>query len=110
MEPPRSTASGGEPTDTTCDPDTGICGDAAAQQSATGGAVQTGGQAVGAIVPTTLDQDSGWGGQETLILVVALLTLGLVFAPAYYWRKMSTPAEATPSTSLPAPERQQVSV
>ena len=101
--------SAGAPTDTSCDPDTGICGGAAAQQSASGGAVQSGAQ-VGAIVPTTLDQDSGWGGQETLILVVALLTLGLVFAPAYYWRKMSTQADATPSTSLPAPERQQVSV
>ncbi len=101
--------SAGAPTDTTCDPDTGICGTTGAQQSASGGAVQ-GAQPVGAIVPTTLDQDSGWGGQETLILVVALLTLGLVFAPAYYWRKMSTPATETPSSTLPAPERQQVSV
>ena len=66
--------------------------------------------AVGAIVPTTLDQDSGWGGQETLMLVVALMTLGLVFVPAYYWRKMSTPDLATSAAPLAAPERQQVSV
>jgi hypothetical protein len=72
--------------------------------------VQSGGQQVGAIVPTTLDQDSGWGGQETLMLVVALLTLGLVFVPAYYWRKLSTPAGTTPAPSLPAPERQELSV
>ena len=103
--------SAGVPTDTTCDPDTGICGpDAVAQQSASGGAVQSGGQQVGAIVPTTLDQDSGWGGQETLMLVVALLTLGLVFVPAYYWRKLSTPDAAKSAASWPAPERQQVSV
>jgi phosphate transport system substrate-binding protein len=104
--------SAGVPTDTTCDPDTGLCGPAGvAQQSVGGGAVQSGGgQQVGAIVPTTLDQDSGWGGQETLMLVVALMTLGLVFLPAYYWRKMSTPEVAAPAVSLPAPERQQVSV
>ena len=103
--------SAGVPTDTTCDPDTGLCGPAgAAPQSAGGGAVQSGGQQVGAIVPTTLDQDSGWGGQETLMLVVALMTLGLVFVPAYYWRKMSTPDLATSAAPLAAPERQQVSV
>jgi phosphate transport system substrate-binding protein len=95
------------PTDTACDPDTGICGPGAAQQSG-GGATQSA-QQVGAIVPVTLDQDSGWGSQQLLILVVALLTLGLVFAPAYYWRKFSAPDKLRASASLPAPERQQVS-
>jgi hypothetical protein len=72
--------------------------------------VQAGAQQVGGIVPTTLDQDSGLGSQETLMLIVALLTLGLVFVPAYYWRKLSTP-DSTPSpAAMPAPERQQVSV
>jgi phosphate transport system substrate-binding protein len=100
----------GAPTDTTCDPDTGICGGAVTEQAASGSAVQSGGQQVGAIVPTTLDQASGWGGQETLILVVALLTLGLVFVPAYYWRKLSTPRTSPQSVSQPVPEQQQVAV
>lgn len=101
-------------TDTTCDPDTGLCGPAAVQQSGTGGAVQSAGPAVGAVLPTTLDQDSGWGGQQMLIIAVVLMTLGLVFVPAYMWRRMATPAAdatpgAAPARSLPAPERQQVS-
>jgi hypothetical protein len=86
-----------------------------AQQSASGGAVQAGGPAVGAVIPTTLDQDSGWGGQQMLIVAVVLMTLGLVFVPAYFWRRMATssvdpsaPAQAV--GALPAPDRQQVSV
>jgi phosphate transport system substrate-binding protein len=100
----------GAPTDTTCDPDTGICSGAASQQSAAGGVVQSGGQQVGGIVPSTLEQDSGLGSQETLMLIVALLTLGLVFVPAYYWRKLSTPDPTPSGAPMPAPERQQVSV
>ena len=79
-----------------CDPDTGICGPtAASQQSA--GVVTAGGQ-VGAVIPTTLDQDSGWGSSQTLMLVVVLLTLGLVFVPAYAWRKLA----AATANSQPA--------
>ena len=44
---------------------------------------------MGAIIPTTLDQNSGWGSKQTLMLIVVLFTLGLVFMPAYAWRKMS---------------------
>lgn len=69
-----------------CDPDTGICGPTA--QASSGGVVATGAQ-VGAIIPTTLDQDSGWGAQQTLMLAVALFTLGLVFVPAFAWRRMA---------------------
>ncbi len=76
-----------------CDPDTGICGPTA--QAAGGGAVASGGQ-VGAVIPTTLDQNSGWGSKQTLMLIVVLFTLGLVFIPAYAWRKM---AAAPPSPS-----------
>ncbi|HSL74723.1 MAG TPA: phosphate ABC transporter substrate-binding protein PstS [Ilumatobacteraceae bacterium] len=107
----QAVADGGiAPTDTTCDPDTGICGPGVAQQVGAGGAVQSGGQAVGAVLPTTLDQDSGWGGKQLLIVAVVLMTLGLVFVPAYVWRKMSTPPAAQTAASMPAPDRQQVSV
>jgi len=66
---------------------------------------------VGAIIPTTLNQDSGFGGKQLLILIVALFTLGLVFVPAYAWRKMAqTSATITAaSQSKPVPQ-QQVSV
>ena len=74
-----------------CDPDTGICGPAA--QASAGGVVAAGSQ-VGAIIPTTLDQNSGWGANQTLMLVVVLFTLGLVFVPAYAWRRLNQTSEA----------------
>ena len=91
-----------------CDPDTGICGTAAQTSgggvaAAGGGAVASAGQ-VGAIIPTTLDQNSGWGSKQTLMLIVVLFTLGLVFIPAYAWRKMA----ATPASQQSAPAHQSV--
>jgi len=78
----------------TCDPDTGICGpDLAAQQSGTQTA--TGAAQVGAIVPSTLDQESGWGSKQILTVLIILFTLGLVFVPAYMWRRMSNTNVAT---------------
>ena len=93
-----------------CDPDTGIGCDvfvAIAEGGGGGGAVASSGAAVGAIVPTTLDQDSGWGGKQILILLVILFTLALVFVPAVAWRKMAqVPAPAgAQSQSTPAQER-----
>ena len=105
-------------TDTTCDPDTGLCGPGAVQQTGTGGAVQSAGPVVGAVLPTTLDQDSGWGGQQMLIVAIVLMTLGLLFVPAYMWRRMATPgvtSGAAPAIGRPGvapsiPGRREVSV
>jgi hypothetical protein len=60
------------------------------------------GAQVGAVIPTTMDQDSGWGAKQSLMLVVALFTLALVFIPAYAWRRMATPS----ASSQPAPVSQ----
>jgi phosphate ABC transporter phosphate-binding protein len=70
-----------------CDPETGICTPAGEVLAAGGG--PAGVVAVGAVNPTTLDQSSGWGSTQTLVLIVALLTLGLIFGPALYWRHLS---------------------
>ena len=91
------------PADTTCDPDTGVCGLSAVAQQSTGGGVVASGAQVSGILPTTLDQDSGWGATETLMLVVALFTAGLVFIPAFAWRRMS---QASPA---PLPAAQPIS-
>jgi phosphate ABC transporter phosphate-binding protein len=103
------TATGGATTDGTgavtgtevCDPDTGICGVTA---QATGGGAQAAAGQPGAVTPTTLDQDSGWGSKQTLMVIVVLFTLGLVFIPAYAWRKMT----ATPAPLVAAPASQAV--
>jgi phosphate transport system substrate-binding protein len=109
------TATGGATSDGTgavtgaevCDPDTGICGTAA---QASGAGVVAAGQ-VGAVIPTTLDQNSGWGSKQTLMLIVVLFTLGLVFIPAYAWRKMAAAPTATQSAPVSQPVAQdQVSV
>jgi phosphate ABC transporter phosphate-binding protein len=74
-----------------CDPDTGLCGPAADSGSAAAGAPVAGAPVaaapvVGSVMPTTLGQDSGWGTEQVLLVLVALLTLGLVIAPAAAWR------------------------
>jgi phosphate transport system substrate-binding protein len=79
-----------------CDPDTGICGPAG--QASAG--VASGGAQVGSVLPTTLDQDSGWGTTETLMLLVGLLALGLVFIPALAWRKMAQTPPAAESVPI----------
>ena len=69
----------------TCDPDTGSC------QTASEAPVQAadGPAAVGAILPTTLDQSSGWNSSLALMILVIALTLALVLAPATLWRHLS---------------------
>jgi hypothetical protein len=91
-----------------CDPDTGLCGPAA--QAGVGSAA-TAGAPVGAVIPTTLDGDSGWGSKQALILIVILFTLALVFIPAYAWRRLSAPP-AMPSNAPidQAVAREQVTV
>jgi hypothetical protein len=74
-----------------CDPDTGLCGPAADSGRAAAGAPVAGAPVaaapvVGSVMPTTLGQDSGWGTEQVLLVLVALLTLGLVIAPAAAWR------------------------
>lgn len=69
-----------------CDPDTGLCGPAVVTDASGNPAT---GAPVGAITPTTLDQTSGWGSSQALIVVIALLVLGLVLGPAFAWRYFS---------------------
>ncbi len=83
-------AGGADPTSAgaveVCDPDTGVCGVA----SASGGTgVAATGAAIGSILPTTLEQDGGWGAAQTLLVVVALCTLALVLVPAFVWRQLA---------------------
>ena len=40
-------------------------------------------------VSTILDQSSGWGSAQGLIILIALLTLAAVVAPAFAWRHFS---------------------
>ncbi len=68
-----------------CDADTGACGSATAGAASALAAAAT----VGAVLPTTLSQDSGWGSSVVLMLLVVLLTLGVVLAPAFAWRYFS---------------------
>lgn len=74
-----------------CDPDTGACGVAGdgTNIEATG--------SVGSLATaksTVLDDSSGWSSTKTLVALVFLLTLGLVFAPAFIWNRLSAKAES----------------
>ncbi|MCU1366467.1 MAG: Phosphate transporter substrate-binding protein [Ilumatobacteraceae bacterium] len=72
-----------------CDPDTGVCAASTPNVGApTAGGAAT--QTVGAVTPTTLGQSSGFGSSLVLKLLVIMLTLALVLAPAYAWRHYSS--------------------
>ena len=68
----------------TCDAATGSC-------QATDAPAQAGdvAAAVGAVLPTTIGQSSGWNTSLTLMILVIVLTLVLVLAPAMFWRYLS---------------------
>jgi phosphate transport system substrate-binding protein len=65
--------------ESTCDPDTGICGS---------GGGDTSQIAQGIATSTVLSGSSGWSSSQTLMVLVFLLTLGLIFVPAALWRYM----------------------
>jgi phosphate ABC transporter phosphate-binding protein len=65
----------------TCDPDSGTCGSAANAPAAANAAT-----AVGQIATTVLPQSSGWTSSVMLLIVVILLAVGVVVAPALAWR------------------------
>ena len=73
-----------------CDVDTGAC--AVAAGGPTPGVAAGVGASIGAISPTVLNQESGWGTSIGLMVLVIMLTLGLVLAPAVLWRRFSQPA------------------
>ena len=74
----------------TCDADTGVCGAATADPAAqTGAAAATTPAAVGPQTPTTLADASGWGLSVAVMILIVLLTIGLVLAPAVAWRHLS---------------------
>ncbi len=74
-----------------CDPDTGACGVAG-----DGTNIETTGSlgSLATAKSTVLDDSSGWSSTQTLVVLVFLLTLGLVFAPALIWNRLSTKAES----------------
>ena len=77
----------------TCDADTGLCGAAPiATASQTGQAATAG--AVSPVIPSTLGAGSGWGSSSALMVLVIVLTIGLVLAPALAWRHFSKPEPA----------------
>ena len=75
----------------TCDAATGTC------QEATDAPTQAGAAAavVGAVLPTTIGQSSGWNTSLALMILVIVLTLALVLAPAAFWRYLSNKEPAT---------------
>lgn len=82
-------------TATVCDPDTGVCAEVPLQGSG-GGDVNADGAAsgaqrpVGAVLPTTLEDDGGWGWPQTLmVIVVVVLAAAVVVVPAVSWRRLS---------------------
>ncbi len=85
-----------------CDPDTGVC-------AASGGPVQAAGAAasaaVGPIAATTLPKGSGWNASLALVLLIVLLTIGVVLAPALAWRHFSEDADRMTSGASAAPRR-----
>ncbi|MFZ6004520.1 MAG: phosphate ABC transporter substrate-binding protein PstS [Actinomycetota bacterium] len=68
---------------TECDPETGICA------SVDGAGGDAAGIGLVAATPTVLANAAGWGSTQTLMVIVAALTLGLVLAPALLWRRLS---------------------
>ena len=74
-----------------CDADTGECG---SEQQLTLGVVPVDGDAAADAAPasavsTVLAGSQGWSAPQTLTVVVLLLTLSLVFAPAWAWHRLS---------------------
>jgi phosphate ABC transporter phosphate-binding protein len=70
-----------------CDPDSGGCPAAAAANAPTAAANAP--AAVGAIATTILPPASGWNISLALKLLIVLLTIGLVLAPAAAWNYLS---------------------
>ena len=72
-----------------CDPDTGICQTVAGDTTGGDGGSATSGGEAAAASPTLLTASSGWSSSQTLVALVLVLTIGLLAAPALFWRRMS---------------------
>lgn len=72
-----------------CDPETGA-GCLTAASGTSGSASGT--ARIAPALPTTLNRGATWGSSQTLMILVSLLTFGLVFAPAYVWRRLAEKA------------------
>jgi ABC-type phosphate transport system substrate-binding protein len=74
-----------------CDPDTGVCASSDGSGAGVGsGSVGTVAGAVPGVVTTTLlAGSSGWSSAQTLMVLVFVLTLALVLAPAAAWRHLA---------------------
>lgn len=68
-----------------CDPDTGICGTADVSSIDGGG----GEVAQGGVQTTLLSSSNGWSATQTLMVLIFVLTLVLILAPAAAWRILS---------------------
>ncbi len=76
--------------DVGCDPDTGTC----QASDAPTGDQSVDGVAVGPVIPTALDQQTGVNSLALILFVVALV-LGLVLAPALVWRYFANKASTS---------------
>jgi len=71
-----------------CDPDTGVCAASAGPVPLAGAAPA----AIGPVTATTLTRGSGWNSSLALVLLIVVLTVGVVLAPALAWRHFSAGA------------------
>jgi hypothetical protein len=78
-----------------CDPDTGVCTpgggqvDSGGSTDASGGGQTAGGLPVGGVTSSVLPTNRNSGTPIALVMLLVLLTVGLVVAPAWAWRYLS---------------------
>lgn len=80
VDPSRAAAAG-----MACDPETGACASPDALVAAAGGL----GAEQAFATPTVLAGTSGWSGPQWLMLLVGLLLVALIVAPALVWRALA---------------------
>jgi phosphate transport system substrate-binding protein len=90
--PPQTSPSGSVAPagDAVCDADTGVCGPVATAALVSGNVEADVPSAAGPVRTSTLDNDSGWGLAQTLmVVVVLLLTAAIIVVPSVVWRRFS---------------------
>lgn len=72
-----------------CDPDTGVCTPGGVTPNGLQGTGSPLGEVQGVVTTTLLAGSSGWSGTQTLMVLIFVLTVALVLAPAATWRHLS---------------------
>ncbi len=76
-------------TQTVCDPETNVCTEVGSAEVEAVAATSGGRRSGQALEPAALSSSPGWSGTQSLMLLVALLTLGLVLTPGIAWRVLA---------------------